>query len=56
MLNIYPNWESAEILDDLANLILSTLEEFEVYPEDTEDGVYYSIPPKRIYPLGKKME
>ncbi len=55
MLSIYPNWESAEILDDLANLILITLEEFEVYPEDTEDGVYYSIPPKKIYPLSNNL-
>ena len=48
MANSYPNWNSPEYFDNLSEVILKCIEDFEVNPKDTEQGIYYSIPPKKL--------
>lgn len=44
----YPYWDGVEILDGLKSIIVDCSESFEVYFQNTDDGPYYSIPPKRL--------
>lgn len=46
--DMYPNWSGAEIFDEIASILLATIKSFEVYPLDTPDGIYFSIPPKKL--------
>ena len=48
----YPAWDGPEIFDDLANIVLASINDFDVYPEDTDNGPYYSIPPKKLFKRG----
>jgi len=45
---MYPNWSGAEIFDEIAVTLLATIKSFEVYPSDTAEGMYFSIPPKKL--------
>ena len=44
----YPEWDGPEIYDDLAEIVLKCIEEFEIFPKDTMDGVYYDSPVKHL--------
>lgn len=44
----YPNWNTMEIFNGLSDILLCSIRSFEVYPEDTTEGTYYSIPPKEL--------
>lgn len=44
MVSSYPDWNSPDIFDGLAQIILECIREFEIYPKDTDKGAYYSIP------------
>ncbi len=44
----YPDWTGPEIYDGLADIVLQCINEFEVYPHDTEEGPYYEIPVKQL--------
>lgn len=44
----YPEWSGPEIYDDLAEIVLKCIEEFEIYPKYTAGGVYYDIPVKHL--------
>lgn len=44
----YPKWNSPEILDELADVVHLVIREFEVFPKDTCEGVYYDVPPKKL--------
>lgn len=46
----YPEWEGIEVFEDLSDIVLDTIHEFEVYPEDTAKGPYYDIPPEKLSP------
>lgn len=48
MTETYPNWIGPEIYDEVSDIILQSIEEFDVFPEQTVDGVYYHIPVKKI--------
>ena len=48
MADSYPNWNGPRIFDDLSEVILKCIEEFEIYPEDTTRGAYYDIPPRKL--------
>ena len=54
MADSYPDWSSPEIYDELADIILKCLEQFEVYPEDTDCGLYYDIPLKKLTTRSKE--
>ena len=40
----YPIWNGPEIFDELVETVLKSINEFEVYPQDTARGLYYDIP------------
>ncbi len=44
LFNSYPDWESIDQFDILNSLILSVLNDFGIYPEDTSVGLYISVP------------
>jgi hypothetical protein len=44
----YPNWNTIQIFDEICDILLCSINSFEVYPEDTKEGTYYSIPPKEL--------
>lgn len=46
----YPSWQNTHIFDEVTNLIQETIEEFEIYMSDSDESIYYSIPPKRLKP------
>ena len=48
MADSYPAWEDVAVFDKLTEIILDSIKEFEVFPEDTVEGIDYSIPVKRL--------
>lgn len=52
----YPEWKGPEVFDALGEIILKSIEEFEVYPKQTIDGVYYDIPVVRIHTRSEEAE
>ena len=50
MVRVYPQWDNPEIYDELSSIVLHCIESFEIYPRETDEGVYYDIPPKKLMP------
>ncbi|WP_434290217.1 hypothetical protein [Clostridium botulinum] len=39
----YPNWDTIDILDDLCNLTITYMQKFNIYIDNTPEGLYYRI-------------
>lgn len=48
MAETYPNWHGPEVYDVLSEIVLKSIEEFKIYPIDTDKGIYYRIPAVHI--------
>ena len=56
MADSYPVWDDVAICNELAEIVLNAIKGFEVYPEDTAEGLYYNIPPKRLKAKERKLK
>ena len=54
MADSYPDWEDIAICNELADIILNAIRGFEVFPEDTAEGIFYNIPCKRLKPKAQE--
>ncbi len=48
MAETYPTWKGPEVYDAVAEIVLKSIKEFEIYPKETEKGTYYNIPVVRL--------
>ena len=46
----YPQWENWGEFDDLISIVDECIREFQVYPDNTAEGTYYSIPVRKLLP------
>lgn len=46
----YPEWPDEKVLSETSAIILDCVKEFEVFPRDEDEGIYYEILPKRLKP------